>query len=107
MGPYSYGGWPYGYGGFGSGGYGIGYGYGYGGYGFGAPGFGYGGVGFWPSFGARGYYPPNPYGNLNWLPPILPSPYYSVPTDRQYVQQTIIRDQQTYGDLIREHSEKK
>jgi hypothetical protein len=78
------------------------YGYGYGGYG----GFGYGGFGPY-GFGVRGYYPPNPFGNLNWLPPIPPSPYYVVPSDRQYLEQAMLRDRQTYGDLVREHYEQK
>jgi hypothetical protein len=72
---------PYGFGGYGYGGYGYG-GYGYGGYGYG--GYGFGGL---------------PYGGINWLPPTLPSPYYVVPSGRQYLEQVRRREQTTYSQL--------
>jgi hypothetical protein len=85
------------------------YAYGYNGFGYGGIGYGgYGGFGAWPyGFAARGYYPPNPFGNMNWLPPILPSPYYSVPSGPQYLQQAAARDQATYTDLMLKHEQEK
>ena len=97
LGGYGYGGFGYpgyGLGGYGSGGFGLGYGYG--GLGFG--GFGYGG------FGAVGYYPLNTLGNMNWLPPNRPSPYYVTPTPGQYLDSAARRDQATYVDILREHN---
>ncbi|HEY2415368.1 MAG TPA: hypothetical protein VGI40_24200 [Pirellulaceae bacterium] len=67
------------YSGYGYGGYG---GYGYGSYGYGAYGFG-----------------SMPYGGLNWLPPTLPSPYFVVPSGRQYLEQVRRREQTTYSQL--------
>jgi len=61
--------------------------YGYGSYGYG--GYGFGGY----RFGAV------PYGGLNWLPPTLPSPYYVVPTGRQYLEQVRRKEQTTYSQL--------
>jgi hypothetical protein len=78
--------------------YGYGYRpYGYGGYGNGP--YGYGGFGF----GVRGYYPPNPFGNMNWLPPNPPSPYYVTPSGKQYLDQAQREDQATYSDLMLRH----
>ncbi len=88
---------PYGYGGNGYGGYGIG-GYGYGPYGMG--GYGFGGYGFV----RQGYYPPNPFGNMNWLPPNIPSPYYVTPRGPQYLEQVRRRDQTTYSELLLQHN---
>ncbi len=75
------------------GGYGLG-GYGLGGYGFG--GYGFGGYGF----GAVGYYPLNTFGNMNWLPPNRPSPYYVTPSGGEYLEQVRRRDQATYSELM-------
>lgn len=56
--------------------------YSYAGYGYG--GYGFGGV---------------PYGGFNWLPPTLPSPYYVVPSGRQYLEQVRQREKTTYSQL--------
>jgi hypothetical protein len=88
---------PYGFGGYGVGGYGFG-GYGIGGVGLG--GFGYPGLGF----GAVGYGPLVGYGNLNWLPPNRPSPYYVVPSGREYLDQVQQRDRTTYAEMILRHN---
>ncbi len=83
---------------------GAGYGgfapYGYGGYGYRGYGYGYAPYGF----GARGYYPPNPYGNMNWLPPNPPSPYYVVPSGKEYLEQARRRDESTYTELLLFHN---
>jgi hypothetical protein len=39
------------------------------------------------------------YGGLNWLPPTLPSPYFVVPSGRQYLEQVRQREQTTYSQL--------
>jgi hypothetical protein len=58
--------------------------------------YGYGSYGF----GARGYYPPNPFGNMNWLPPNPPSPYYVTPSGKQYLEQTRRRERAIYSELM-------
>jgi hypothetical protein len=67
--------------------------YDYGPYGFGRYGF-----------AARGVYPPNPFGNMNWLPPNPPSPYYVVPSGQQYLDQAQRRDWATYSGLMLRHN---
>ncbi len=72
---------------------------------YGPPGYGYGGYGYGGyHFGVRGYYPPSPYGNLNWLPPNPPSPYYVVPSAAEYRAQQQRLDQANYGELLLLHS---
>jgi len=101
--PYGYGG--YGWGGAGYGGLGYG-GLGYGGLGYG--GFGYGGFGYglgWGNglgygWGGAGYYPLNTFGNLSWLPPNRPSPYYVTPTPAQYLETVRRREQAVYTELL-------
>ncbi|HEX4143580.1 MAG TPA: hypothetical protein VHY91_08610 [Pirellulales bacterium] len=102
LGGFGYGGLGYGgvgYGGLGYGGFGYG-GLGYGGFGYG--GLGYGGLGY--GFGARGYYPFGALGNLNWLPPNRPSPYYVTPTPGQYLEQVRRDEQATYADILLRHN---
>jgi hypothetical protein len=50
------------------------------------------------SFGPYGF-AGVPYAGLNWLPPTLPSPYYVVPSGRQYLEQARRREQTTYSEL--------
>jgi hypothetical protein len=43
------------------------------------------------------------FGNLNWLPPNLPSPYYVTPSGRGYLQQAARRERATYTELKLQH----
>jgi hypothetical protein len=58
----------------------------------------YGGYGAY-GFAARGYYPPNPFGNMNWLPPTFSSPYYLTPSREKYLGLVRQKDQATYTEL--------
>jgi hypothetical protein len=59
-------------------------------------------------YGAYGYGPYGfgglPYGGLNWLPPTLPSPYFVVPSGRQYLEQVRRSEQTTYSQLKLQNS---
>src|SRR4029453_16560992 len=55
---------------------------------FGYPPFGFGAI---------------PYGNLNWLPPNPPSPYYVTPSGKEYLQQARRREQATCNEIRLQH----
>ncbi len=51
-------------------------------------------------FGARGNLAASSFGNLNWLPPNAPSPYYVTPSGKQYLEQARRREQAIYRELM-------
>jgi hypothetical protein len=61
----------------------------------------------YPGFMLYGYRPYGfgaiPVGNMNWLPPNPPSPYYVTPLGREYLQQAARRERATYTDLKLQH----
>lgn len=63
----------------------------------------------YPGFSAYGYRPYGfgvvPVGNINWLPPTPPSPYYVIPSSREYLQQAARREQATYSELKLQHQQ--
>lgn len=50
--------------------------------------------------GARGFYPPNPFGNQSMLPPNPPSPYYVAPSGQEYLNHIYRRDRMIYGGMM-------
>lgn len=63
----------------------------------GFPFYGYRPYGFGYGFGA------SPWGNLNWLPPNPPSPYYVTPSGKDYLEQARRRELATYTQLKLQH----
>jgi hypothetical protein len=63
---------------------------------------------FYPGLSPYGYRPYGfgaiPFGNINWLPPNPPSPYYVTPSGQEYLQQARRREQATYIELILQRS---
>ena len=59
------------------------------------------GYGFGPyGFGARGNLAASSFGNMNWLPPNPPSPYYVTPSGKQYLEQSQRRERAIYRELM-------
>ena len=51
-------------------------------------------------FGARGNLAASSFGNMNWLPPNPPSPYYVTPSGKQYLEQARLRERAIYRELM-------